>query len=151
MNLCSPSMNVCSCTVNLCSSRKGNYITIEHLCRLFYSDLFATIHIQSFADGKTDGATYLNNLFSKYDMLPVMDHVLVYIQRGSERNNMQDDNTVSGILSPEEKELFETISKRVCCNEYKKTVIVFVSPNDTLLTIVGYNSDKPLTYDIIDD
>ena len=35
--------------------------------------------------------------------------------------------------------------------EHNKIIIVFVSPNDTLLTIVGYNSDKPLTYDIIDD
>ena len=34
--------------------------------------------------------------------------------------------------------------------ENKKTVIVFVSPNHTLLTIVGYNSDKPIT-NIIDD
>ena len=34
--------------------------------------------------------------------------------------------------------------------ENKKTVIVFVSPNQTLLTIVGYNSDKPIT-NIIDD
>ena len=35
--------------------------------------------------------------------------------------------------------------------EHNQTIIIFVSPNDTLLTIVGYNSDKPLTYDIIDD
>ena len=137
-------------------SRKGNYITMEHLCRLFYSDLFATIHFQSYADEKTDGATYLNNLFSKYDMLPVMDHVLVYIQRGCEMNDIQDDNTVSGILSPEEKELFETISKRVCCkgNHATSDYIIGVNPelgHQTFVNIIGYNADKPITYDIIDD
>ena len=133
-------------------SRKENYITVENLCRLFYSDLFATVHIQSYADEKTDGATYLKNLFSKYDMLPAMDHVLVYIQRGCEKNDIQDDSTASDILRPEEKELFETIIKRVCCkgNHATPDYIIGVNPelgHQTFVNIIGYNADKPITFD----
>lgn len=136
-------------------SREGNYINMKHLCRLFYSDLFATIHIQSYADENTDGATYLRNLFSKYDMLPAMDHVLVYIQRGSKKNDIQDDSTTSGILRPEEKELFETISKKVCCkgNHATSDYIIGVNPklgHQTFVNIIGYNADKPITFDIYD-
>ena len=136
-------------------SRKGNYITVENLCRLFYSDLFATVHIQSYAEEKTDGATYLKNLFTKYDMLPAMDHVLVYIQRGCENNDIQDDSTASDILRPEEKELFETIRKRVCCkgNHATSDYIIGVNPklgHQTFVNIIGYNADKPITFDTYD-
>ncbi len=132
-------------------SRKGNYITIKHLCRLFYSELFYTIHIQSYADEYTDGATYLSNLFSKYDMLPTMDHVLVYIQRGNENKELRDE----GVLRPEEIELIETIRRRVCCkgNHPTSDFIIGVKPElgcQTFVNIIGYNADKPITYDIND-
>lgn len=132
-------------------SRKGNYITMKHLCRLFCSNLFATIHIQSYADENTDGATYLRNLFSKYNMLPAMDHVLVYIQRGNGKNEMQDDC----VLRPEETDLLETIRKRVCRkgNHATSDFIIGEKPElgrQTFVNIIGYNADKPITYEIND-
>ena len=63
-------------------SREDNYITIKQLCRLFRSDLFACTTLGSFADEKTDSATYLKELIEKYEMLPKSDNAIIYIARG---------------------------------------------------------------------
>ena len=48
----------------------ANSLTIGQLCKLFFSSKFASIVIQSYADGTTDAASYMLDLVCKYDMLP---------------------------------------------------------------------------------
>ena len=133
-------------------SREGNYITIRQLCRLFRSDLFAYTTLESFADEETDSAMYLKELIEKYEMLPKSDNAIIYIARGYEYHFVEEDGITHHVLRDEESELIETISEKI--DDHKTygivDIIIDVVPklgHQTLISIVGYNSDNPITYD----
>ncbi len=63
-------------------SHINNYVKISHLCRLFNSERFGIITIESVAEKNKDSATYLKELIAKYDMLPKAQNHIIYIARG---------------------------------------------------------------------
>lgn len=137
-------------------SHINNYIKIYQLCRLYDSDLFGITTIESVADNNTDSATYLNELFTKYDMMPETQNYIIYIARGYDYDLELDDGITHEALRPAEYELMNTIYEKIDGKETGGTIdlIIGVEPqlgHQTHLTIVGYNSEKPITYDIIDD
>lgn len=137
-------------------SHINNYIKINQLCRLFNSELFGITTIESVADMNTDSATYLNELIAKYDMLPETKNYIIYLARGYDYDLELDDGITHEALRPTEYELMNTICDKLEAQETGGTIdlIIGVEPelgHQTLLNIVGYNSEKPITYDIIDD
>jgi hypothetical protein len=137
-------------------SHINNYIKIDQLCRLYSSDLFGITTIKSVADSNTDSATYLNGLIAKYDMLPETKHYIIYIARGYDYDLELDDGITHEALRPAEYELMNTINEKIDGKVTGGTIdlIIGIEPelaHQTLLTIVGYNSEKPITYDIIDE
>lgn len=137
-------------------SHINNYVKINQLCRLFNSDLFGITTIKSVADKNTDSTTYLKELIAKYDMLPETKNYIIYIARGYDYDLELDDGITHEALRPTEYELMNTICKKIDAHETGGTIdlIIGVEPklgNQTLLTFVGYNSDNPITSDIIDD
>ena len=137
-------------------SHINNYIKIDQLRRLYSSDLFGITTIKSVADSNTDSATYLNGLIAKYDMLPETKHYIIYIARGYDYDLELDDGITHEALRPAEYELMNTIYEKIDGKVTGGTVdlIIGIEPelgHQTLLTIVGYNSEQPITYDIIDD
>ena len=134
-------------------SREGNYLTIKQLCRLFHSDLFTCTMMESFADEETDSATYLKEVIEKYEMLPIADNAIIYIARGYEYDFVEDDGITHHVLRDEEGELIETISEKI--DDHKTygivDVIIDVVPelgHQTLISVAGYKSDNPISYDI---
>ena len=69
----------------------GNYMSIEQLCGLFYSELFCSEEITSFASDGESGAKYLYNLLSSYDMIPKMDGIVVRIVTGASHEVLTED------------------------------------------------------------
>lgn len=133
-------------------SREDNYITIKQLCRLFRSDLFACTTLGSFADEKMDSATYLKELIEKYEMFPKSDNAIIYIARGYEYHFIEEDGITHHVLRDEESELVESISEKI--DDHKTygivDIIIDVVPklgHQTLISVVGYKSDNPITYD----
>ena len=134
-------------------SRDENYLTIKQLCRLFHSDLFTCTMMKSFADEETDSATYLKEVIEKYEMLPIADNAIIYIARGYEYDFVEDDGITHHVLRDEEGELIETISEKI--DDHKTygivDVIIDVVPelgHQTLISVAGYKSDNPISYDI---
>lgn len=70
---------------------KSNYITTKQLCGLFRSEQFRTEEIMSYADEGESGAKYLFDLFSKYDMIPMMDGIVVRLATGIEHDALTED------------------------------------------------------------
>lgn len=137
-------------------SHINNYVKISQLCKLFNSELFGITTIESVADMNTDSATYLKELISKYDMLPETQNYIIYIARGYDYELELDDGITHEALRPAEYELMNSIYEKIDGKEAGGTIdlIIGVEPelgHQTLLNIVGYNSEKPITYDIIDN
>lgn len=72
-------------------SNRGDHITTERLCGLFRSELFRAEEIMSYADEGESGAKYLFDLFLKYDMLPMMDGIVVRLVTGIEHEALTED------------------------------------------------------------
>lgn len=70
---------------------KSNHITTEQLCGLFRSELFRTEEIMSYANEGESGAKYLFDLISKYDMVPMMDGIVVRLVTGIEHDVLTED------------------------------------------------------------
>lgn len=77
-------------TIPALSSRK-NRITTEQLCGLFRSELFRTEEIMSYANEDESGAKYLFDLISKYNMVPMMDGIVVRLVTGIEHDALTED------------------------------------------------------------
>ena len=136
-------------------SHINNYVKISHLCRLFNSERFGITTIESVAEKNKDSATYLKELIAKYDMLPKAQNHIIYIARGYDYDLELDDGITHEALRPTEYELMNTICERLGEDEIGGTIdlIIGVEPElgyQTLLTIVSYYADKPITYDIND-
>lgn len=134
-------------------SHINNYVKISHLCRLFNSERFGITTIESVAEKNKDSATYLKELIAKYDMLPKAQNHIIYIARGYDYDLELDDGITHEALRPTEYELMNTICERLGEDEIGGTIdlIIGVEPElgyQTLLTIVSYYADKPITYDI---
>ena len=68
-----------------------NYMSVEQLCELFYSELFCSEEIMSFAPEGESGAKYLYDLLSSYDMIPKMDGIVVRIVTGAPHEILTED------------------------------------------------------------
>ena len=68
----------------------------------YFSGRFATVTIQSYADGTTDAASYMADLVCKYDMLPHEKNAIVHLVTGHSWTN-------SSMLNHEENELLRTL------------------------------------------
>ena len=135
-------------------SHINNYVKINQLCRLFNSELFGITIIESVAEKNKDSATYLKELIAKYDMLPEAQNHIIYIARGYDYDLELDDGITHEALRPAEYELMNTIYEKIDGKETGGIIdlIIGVEPqlgHQTHLTIVGYNSEKPITYDTI--
>ena len=111
----------------------GNYMSIEQLCGLFYSELFCSEEITSFASDGESGAKYLYNLLSSYDMIPKMDGIVVRIVTGASHE----------VLTEDEKRLCNLLAEG---RKYSDLIL----DNDTTLgnqvviSYAAYNSKTPL-------
>lgn len=72
-------------------SNSGNHITTEQLCGLFRSELFRTEEIMSYANEGESGAKYLFDLISEYNMVPMMDGIVVRLVTGIEHDALTED------------------------------------------------------------
>ena len=89
-------------------------------------------------------------------MLPETQNYIIYLARGYDYDLALDDGITHEALRPAEYELMNTICDKLDAQETGGTIdiIIGVEPelgHQTLLTIVGYNSEKAITHDIIDD
>lgn len=84
--------------------------TIDTFCELFYSKLFASVTIQSYADETTDAASYLTDLNLRYDMLPHADNVIIYFAKGHRWSGPP-------MVSQKEDMLIEAIRNKVIDSE----------------------------------
>lgn len=73
-------------------SNKGNRITTEQLCRLFRSESFRTEEIMSYANENESGAKYLFDLISKYNMVPMMDGIVIRLVTGNEHDALTEND-----------------------------------------------------------
>lgn len=106
-------------------SVEANSLALGQLCKLFFSGRFATVTIQSYADGTTDAASYMADLVCKYDMLPHEKNAIVHLVTGHSWTN-------SSMLNPEENELLRTIADSVMTTK---------DNNGTVDLILDYNPD----------
>lgn len=106
-------------------SVEANSLALGQLCILFFSGRFATVTIQSYADGTTDAASYMADLVCKYDMLPHEKNAIVHLVTGHSWTN-------SSMLNPEENELLRTIADSVMTTK---------DNNGTVDLILDYNPD----------
>lgn len=104
-------------------STDANSLTIGQLCKLFYSGRFASITIQSYADGTTDAAAYMSDIICKYDMLPHDKHAIVHFVTGHNWDNPP-------VLNPKENELLKAIIDKV---------ITVKGGKETMDLILDYN------------
>lgn len=91
----------------------------------YFSGRFATVTIQSYADGTTDAASYMADFVCKYDMLPHEKNAIVHLVTGHSWTNFS-------MLNPEENELLRTIADSVMTTK---------DNNGTVDLILDYNSD----------
>lgn len=110
-----------------------NYINIKQLCGLFYSEVFASEEIMSFASNGESGARYLYNLISTYDMIPKMDGIVVHLTTGTKHE----------ILTEDEKLLCNMLAEG-----YKYNDIIFDYDNSlgnqVVINYATYNSKSQL-------
>lgn len=94
-------------------SLEANRLTIGQLCKLYYSCIFASNTIQSYADETTDAANYMTNLISKYEMLLHAANVIIYLTTGHGWGK-------TPILNLQEEKLIEAIVGKVITTEKNK-------------------------------
>ncbi len=86
-------------------------------------------------------------------MLPESQNHIIYIARGYDYDFEEEDGITHHALRSTEYELMNTICEKLDAQETGGTIdiIIGVEPelgSQTLLKVVGYNSDRPITYDI---
>ena len=108
-------------------------MSIEQLCGLFYSELFCSEEITSFASDGESGAKYLYNLLSSYDMIPKMDGIVVRIVTGASHE----------VLTEDEKRLCNLLAE----GRKYSDLILDSDPslgNQVAISYASYNSKNPL-------
>lgn len=111
----------------------GNYMSVEQLCELFYSELFCSEEIMSFAPDGESGAKYLYDLLSSYDMIPKMDGIVVRIVTGASHE----------VLTEDEKHLCNLLAE----GRKYSDLILDSDPslgNQVAISYAPYNSKNPL-------
>lgn len=104
----------------------ANSLTIGQLCKLFFSNKFACITVQSYADGTTDAACYMSDLIRKYGMLPHGKNAIIYLVTGHSWDN-------PSVLNPKENELLKVIvDKVITTTEIEGTVDLILDNNQVL-------------------
>lgn len=94
-------------------SLEANRLTIGQLCKLYYSCIFASNTIQSYADETTDAANYMTNLISKYEMLPHAANAIICLTTGHGWGK-------TPMLNLQEEKLIEAIVDKVITTEKNK-------------------------------
>ena len=100
-------------------SVEANSFALDQLCKLFFSGRFATVTIQSYADGTTNAVSYMADLVCKYDMLPHGRNAIVHLVTGHSWTN-------SSMLNPEETELLRTIADSVMTTKDNNGTVDFI-------------------------
>lgn len=104
----------------------ANSLTIGQLCKLFFSCKFASIVIQSYADGTTDAASYMSDLICKYGMLPHGENAIIYLVTGHSWN-------IPSVLNPKENELLKVIVDKVITTTERKGTVDLILDNNPVL------------------
>lgn len=110
-----------------------NRLTTMQLCGLFNSDTFYSEEIMSYANDGENGAEYLLDVISKYDMFPKSDGIIVRMTIGAENE----------ILTEEEQSLYDYLAK----GKKYSDLIIDVMPSlgcQVVISYAAYNSTMPL-------
>lgn len=115
------------------TSKVENYMSVEQLCGLFYSDLFCSEEIISYAPNGDSGAKYLYDLLSSYDMIPKMDGIVIRLVTG----------TAHEILTEDEKRLCNLLAEG---RKYSDLILDYdpALGNQVVICYAAYNSNTPL-------
>lgn len=115
------------------AGKPGNYMSVEQLCGLFYSDLFCSEEIMSYAPKEDGGAKYLYDLLSSYDMIPKMDGIIVRLVTGTAHETLTED----------EKSLCNLLAEG---RKYSDFILAYdpALGNQVVISYAAYNSKTPL-------